>query len=384
MRKALYILKHDPWGIGGGSYASLMYLSAFCSLLSDWELDVLICDSCMAHQPECWKSKAHFIPVAERSLLNKCLFVLTGIMHRYQSIGKSMLRTKEYELCIFDHNQIAGTLMPFVPKKTKTVVIHHNVEQTYSRDNTKSPVFRTLLLPHVKNCEEKAYKNAAYNIFLTKEDKDEFRLLYGTSSGTNIIGGIFDLDKISSPYHCRQEINKHKAPVIVITGSLNNVQNTDGIIYFIRELYPHIPQNIKIIIAGKNPNEAVLHALEGHANIELQANVANMSDVINSGDIYLCPARLGSGIKVRVADGLRNGLPVIAHATSARGYGDYIQNGCFFSFATTNEFISVLNTVLEGVSVGKWPKEIIQNLYYATSSFNAGIDRLRGIVDRIV
>lgn len=56
-KKILYILKHDPWAIGGGAYASRMYLTAFRSLFHDAEMDVLICDNCMKHQPEEWKNK---------------------------------------------------------------------------------------------------------------------------------------------------------------------------------------------------------------------------------------------------------------------------------------------------------------------------------------
>lgn len=29
MKKVLYILKHNPWGIGGGCYASNLYFTAF-------------------------------------------------------------------------------------------------------------------------------------------------------------------------------------------------------------------------------------------------------------------------------------------------------------------------------------------------------------------
>lgn len=57
-KKILYILKHDPWAIGGGAYASRMYLTAFRSLFQEAEIDVLICDNCMSHQPEEWKTNA--------------------------------------------------------------------------------------------------------------------------------------------------------------------------------------------------------------------------------------------------------------------------------------------------------------------------------------
>ena len=62
-KKILYILKHDPWAIGGGAYACRMYLTAFRSLFKDAEIDVLICDNCMNHQPLDWANKCNFIAV---------------------------------------------------------------------------------------------------------------------------------------------------------------------------------------------------------------------------------------------------------------------------------------------------------------------------------
>lgn len=38
MKKVLYILKHNPWGIGGGCYASNLYFTAFLEVLRNTNL----------------------------------------------------------------------------------------------------------------------------------------------------------------------------------------------------------------------------------------------------------------------------------------------------------------------------------------------------------
>lgn len=375
-KRILYILKHDPWGVGGGSYASLIYLTAFRQLFPSHQLDVLICDDCLKHQPKEWKDKCNFIPVPKRGELSRYLSFLTGIMHRYQTITKEMLRQNDYEYCIFDHNQIAGTLVDFVKTETKTIVIHHNVEQKYSADNSKSSLYKMLILPLVIKCEKKSYKKCDYNIFLTAEDMNEFQSLYGKTNGHCSAIGLFEAkDNVITP--C---CNCQKDPTIVISGSLCNVQNTDGIMYFIQELYPLIPKNIPIIIAGKNPISPIINAVKGLPNVRLIANPEDMNDVINQANIYVCSTRLGSGIKVRVSDGLRNGLPVIAHKVSARGYDEYIQKGCFFSFSTPKEFKEALDVVIENQKRGAWNSEEITKLYLSISSLNAGCERLKEFV----
>lgn len=47
--RILYVLRHDPWGIGGGCFASRNYLEAFCEVFSGSEIDALVCAEYLAH-----------------------------------------------------------------------------------------------------------------------------------------------------------------------------------------------------------------------------------------------------------------------------------------------------------------------------------------------
>lgn len=372
-KKILYILKHDPWAIGGGAYASRMYLTAFRSLFQDAEIDVLICDNCMNHQPLDWANKCNFISVPPRGNLSLFMFPFTGIMHRHQKVAKRLLKKNKYDYCIFDHNHIAGSLVDYVPNYTKTIVIHHNVEQNYFRDNSTSCVSKYVILPYVIRWEKNAYQHCDYNIFLTKEDMFEFRKLYGENKGKNSAIGIFDVLPLQSIANTKNV----SSPTIVISGSLDNYQNLDGIRYFINELYPHIPGYVKIIISGKNPNEEIISLVSDKKNITLIPNPEDMNRVIQMGNIYVCATRLGSGIKVRVADGLRNGLPVIAHVVSARGYTDYIEKGILYSFSNPKEFKYAVNDVIKRYKDGRWNRNEIIKMYSTFGCIEFGIQRIK-------
>lgn len=376
MKRILYILKHDPWSIGGGSYVCLMYLTAFRKLFSEYEFDVCICQECINHQPESWVGKCNFIPIPPRGKISRLSSIFTGIMHRHQQKALYLIKTNEYEYCIFDHNQIAGTLINYLSPSTKSIVIHHNVEQNYFADNSTSKLFKLLMLPHVIRCEKKAFKECDYNIFLTAEDMSEFRALYGNTKKKCAVIGIFDLkDKIFI-----HDGNTPKTPVVVISGTLGNVQNIDGINYFINELYSYIPKEIPIIIAGQNPQSEIIKLLDGLSNVKLIANPKDMNRIINLANIYICPTRLGSGIKVRISDALKNGLPVIAHKVSARGYGEYIKKGYFFPFSTPIEFKNAFDFVLRKQKNGEWNSEDIKKEYNTISSLNAGYQRLKDYI----
>lgn len=90
MKKVLYILKHNPWGIGGGCYASNLYFTAFLEVFKDYQFDILLCDYCLEMDHPTYNGHCHFIPVVPKGK-SKILSVFTGIMHRYQKQGRKML-----------------------------------------------------------------------------------------------------------------------------------------------------------------------------------------------------------------------------------------------------------------------------------------------------
>ena len=315
------------------------------------------------------------IEVPPRSMLSRLLSPLTGITHRYQEIAIKLLRLNTYDFCIFDHSSIAGTLVKKVSHKVKTITIHHNFEPDYFKDNTPNYIIRKLLFPSVRNCEKMAFKNSAINIFLTKDDLNQFINVYGNSNAKNVVTGLFetDLNRVATPISTL----KQPVPTIVITGSLNNVQNTDAIRYFSYHLYPQIPSNYRIIISGQHPNHEIIDLLKDKPNIKLIPDPPKMDEIIHMGNIFLSPAYTGGGIKVRITDGLKNGLPVIAHIVSARGYEKYIEKGYFKTFSNPTQFADQLNLLLNEIKSETFNANEIADFYKAESSLTRAITLLK-------
>lgn len=382
----LYILKHNPDGIGGGCKASYLFLKAFIDVFPNCVINVCLCEEWVSSFPKNLIGKCHLYPIGSRGNLSKAFSLFTGIMHRYQKQAKNIIERGQYDYCIFDHSSIAGTLVKYTKRMgTKSIVINHNFERDYYRDNTTSFLKRFFLLRHVCKCENISYKNCDYNIFLTKEDMEQFRVIYGKAMSRCMALYVFeptDLVCNTERRHLRT-IAPDDVYTIIITGSLSSIQNIDAVNYFIDELYDCIPSTIKIIIAGKCPSESMIKRISVKPNIKIIPNPDDINEVVKKGDIYLCPARLGSGIKVRITDGLRNGLPVLAHEISARGYSDFIKKGFLYSFHDKTEFKEKLSMIIYDLTTDVSIKTKIQNYYQETCKYSQAIHKLKEfIMDR--
>ena len=365
--KILYILKHNPWGIGGGCYACRNYMDAFMDVFHGADFDFCICEEYLNDRDMDYPENVRFVGVKPRGRLSKLMSPIKGLLHRHQKMASGLLRSGEYDYCVFDESGIAGSLVEAAKNYgVKTIVINHNYQVEYSRDNTKSWLKRQLILPVVERCERVSYLNCDYNIFLTEEDKAKFKEVYGASTTKDFVGGCFLRKGDEIMPDCLKPFNNNRLK-IVISGTMGNVQNLDGLTYFLDELYPLLPDGMDVVLTGKNPPQSLIKRVEDYPNITIIPNPKDILSIIEQCDIFLCPTRLGGGMKLRVMDGFRCGLPVIAHKISARGYSGFEKEGYLWSFEDKEDFKSCINDIKMQISERRISKQDISD--FASQNF---------------
>lgn len=378
--KALYISYHGPFvNVGGGGMASHAYLRAFADVFQG-NIDLIVADIANGKDNNITLSEVY--PVPERSKLSKLLSVFTGQMHRYSDYVKKLLRSNpdKYTHIVFDHSCIGGTLIKKVKKYgLKTITIHHNYEKEYYYDNSCF-LSRVLFLHHVIRNERRAYKLSNLNLFLTGQDLKTFVLEYGSSNGVSYVLGTFEYQN-----YIQQLVNEKNDSQLTfsITGSLCTHQGMDGLRYFFSELYPSLPKNCKVIVSGRNPTQELKGLCDLYGNVELIPNPEDMSEIINKADVYICPTRIGGGLKLRVMDGLKLGLPVITHVCSSRGYDAFFDTGCFEIFSTPSEFEKSIDKIISKIESGNLNKAQVQKIYKNVFSYDAGYQRLSMIMKKV-
>lgn len=381
--KILYILKHDPWGIGGGCYACRKYLELFTTVFADARFDACICEEYLEHARVEDFPNVAFVPVKQRGGLSKMMTPVTGLLHRHYGTAKRLILKNDYDYCIFDENGIAGSLVKYAKKHgMRTIVLNHNCQYEYSRDNMTSLLEKLLILPVVTRCERVSYKHCDYNVFLTEEDRELFAVRYGHSDTKDVVGGCFYGKGERLSGQGLKPLRKD-ALKIVISGTMGNVQNMDGINYFLDELLPFVPEDIHVVLAGKNPPSSLVERVRLLGNrVEIIPNPVNMDAIVGDCDIFLCPARLGGGMKLRVMDGFKNGLPVICHSVSARGYGEFIRRGMCWRFENKAQFAAVFEEIIGKIKNNELNSDSIIETYNELMSFERAVEKLKLMVDR--
>lgn len=378
MRSVLIITRHYLDENNGGSNCSKANIRAFSELYPDCTLIYPEHDD---------KTSVGFIPHGVKAVpcydhrckLQKGLDVYRGKLHRAQRFVREHLQQNKYDIVVIDHSLTANGVLQNVKKQgCKIVTIHHNNESQYICDNKPAVLYRLPFIYYSKKSECDSLLLSDLNITLTEKDAREFRERYPNRDIHCYNMGTYQWEDIPKTI---VDDGVRQCMTFAITGSLNFLQSQKPVIDFIERYYPVLIQKIpdaKLIIAGRNPSQSVVEACTRYENIKLISNPEDIGAVIRQADVYICPINTGSGVKLRVMDGLKLGIPVLGHSVSVNGYETIKDDGYFFEYYDKSSF----EKSLDAVSELKYKRQNVYDSFYRYFSFQAGKDRLREILEK--
>lgn len=97
--------------------------------------------------------------------------------------------------------------------------------------------------------------------------------------------------------------------------------NVEGVLWFAREVWPQVRRQVPgaaFTIVGKNPPEAVKRLADGGA-VQITGYAADPTPYLAAAAVFIVPLHAGSGMRVKIVDGWRWGLPIVSTRIGAEG-----------------------------------------------------------------
>lgn len=248
---------------------------------------------------------------------------INGSFTRYYSDWKKLSNNLDWSQ--YEALHLEFTRWPFVVETAKrhgvpVMIRVHNVEADYfynlwSKERKFSDYIRYW---HFKQAEKKCVKYADKLVCLTEKDKERLIELYGKSI----------VDKIDINPVCIEDKeigNTSREKYFLITGSLWYGPNADGVIWFLQNIWNDISskdffKDFKLYIAGAHPCEEIKKLYQRDDNIQLIDTPEDMTMYFKNAYCYIAPIFSGAGMKVKVAEAMMYGLPIIATSHALIGY----------------------------------------------------------------
>jgi glycosyltransferase involved in cell wall biosynthesis len=109
---------------------------------------------------------------------------------------------------------------------------------------------------------------------------------------------------------------------VTFLGGLHWPPNAEGVLWFVRHVWPQVHQAVpdaQLTIIGKEPPQALIAARELDSSIEVTGYVTDTKPYLAETAVFIVPLHAGGGMRVKILDAWRSGLPIVSTQIGAEG-----------------------------------------------------------------
>ncbi len=249
-----------------------------------------------------------------------------------ESYNVSRFVSKEYALQLqhileketYDIVQLEGlyltSYIPLIRKYSKAPIIMraHNVEHKIwerlakEENNPLKKIYLGILTGQLKKYEERAINLCDGVTTITRTDMDVLTQLGCKSPIAHIPFGVNIADPLS-----QQDAGFSS---LFFIGALDWMPNLQGLEWFLNKVWPLInplAPEVKLHIAGRNMSESMKNSK--YPNVVFHDEVESASNFMNSYNIMIAPLLAGSGVRIKIIEGMAMQKPVITTSVGIEG-----------------------------------------------------------------
>lgn len=247
---------------------------------------------------------------------------LTVTIYRSAELRKqvrALVQREKIEAAHFDAISLADYLddVGDIP----TVMTHHGAESFMIRrriDNEKNlgrKMFFWLEWHMLRRYEARMCPRFSMNVVMSKLDQDILAGIAPSARYTVVSNGV-DIDFFAPVQGARRPNS------IVFAGRLDQYSNRHGMLRFMNEAWPAIKRkhpDAVIDIIGSNPPKEIEALAKTDANVRVHGFVPDVRPFFTNASVAICPIWDGGGTRIKVLDGLAQGMPLVATSIGAEG-----------------------------------------------------------------
>ena len=155
---------------------------------------------------------------------------------------------------------------------------------------------------------------------------------------------------------------------IGFSGVMDYPPNVDAAAYFAHDIFPLVRRQVPeatFHIVGKNPS-AEVRALGRRDGVVVTGTVPGVKEYLRQVQVFVCPMRLGAGMKMKIIEAMAVALPVVSTTRGAEGM-DFVAGREFIAADEPEEFAAAVVRLLQDERLreeyGRWGRLAVERNY---------------------
>jgi O-antigen biosynthesis protein len=271
----------------------------------------------------------------------------------------------ELDVVLVSRPDVAEDVLPLIRRYSRARVVYYGHDLHFQRMARQAEVTGDDRLSraaeHMRDRERSIWRQADLSLYPSQEEATiASGLQPGAAIGTMV------------PYCFADFAKPRAAPAgqeIVFVAGFGHPPNEDAALWFVNEILPLIRAEVadaKLSIVGSNPTARV-RALE-RDGVTVFANVsdAKLAAAYQRARVAVVPLRCGAGVKLKVVEALREGVPLVTTSVGAQGLPGL---SCVVSVA--DDAASFAGAVITGLQDdAEWEQQSLAQVGYVRDRFS--------------
>ncbi len=257
----------------------------------------------------------------------------------------------------FDVVQLEGLyLTPYIKtirkySDAKIALRTHNIEHeiwdriVYNTNNIIKRIYFQILAKRIKKLEIESLDRYDLLVPITQRDADILNNL-GNHKPYHVCPSGLDIKN--------DTINNKDThyPSLFFLGSLDWIPNQEGLLWFLKNVWIKINNEnpeIKFFIAGRNAPKKLTERILKYNNIVFKGEVEDAIEFMKDKSVMIVPLLSGSGMRVKIIEGMALGKAIITTAIGAEGI-DIKHRENILIADTADDFKKEIENLLDNIS----------------------------------
>lgn len=291
------------------------------------------------------------IPALQNLFTSKSYHVERFISHEFSSALIRILKNEEFDVIQLE-SLFVTPYISLLRKYSKGLIIlrAHNIEHLIWERlyQGEANVARRWYLKHLsrtlKKYEIDAIKKVDGVVAITNKDAEFFTSVISKDKVLAIPFGIQPEVINNFKREAEKTFNKN---TLFHLGSMNWMPNVEGIIWFLKEVWPDVSRfnpNLVLHLAGREMPENIRSY--GSERVFIDGEIENAINYMHEYKVMIVPLFSGSGIRIKIIEGMLAQCAIITTTIGAEGI-NYIDGKHLLIADTKMEFIDIINRLIQ-------------------------------------
>ena len=204
--------------------------------------------------------------------------------------------------------------------------------------------------------EARATRQARTTFVVNEREGAALRRLAPDASVQVLPNGI-DVESFAQPAHPSSVSpiapgSDNTTPTVVFCGVMNYEPNVEGVLWFVRQVWPKIRQarpDARFQIVGADPVPRIRALADADPTISVTGRVDRVQPYLWNAAVSVAPLHVARGLQNKVVEALAAGLPVVATPAVIEGLPRDVLNACRLGDRETTFAAHVLDLIALGV-----------------------------------